>query len=306
MRILKSKTAALSLIEVMVTVAVIGVAGAGIFEVLRTGMILFGKNSSINLSHTESRFGMVKLQQDLNAAVSTPELTGSGVPSLTGSGVNTILSTGTAAGPAAGVYFQTYAGGPFCIYNNSLNQTGSNAPSLPILTGSTFQPLPGQTIHIQALPLNLSTNSLLESQLNGSSRYSASTTSGTTYYTPTFATPIASVIILTDSTTTPATSLNVACFFTTPVVYVVQNNQLVRYSLDPAGSGNMIPTVLAYNVTSATPFTMPVVNSSPGNTFLSVSNLTAVDQSSSNRGYHSVTTPLNTQFSHFTQLTVKY
>jgi len=305
MSIFKSRAAAYTLVEVMITVAVIGVAGAGIFEVLRTGMILFGKNSAINLSHTESRFGLVSLQQDLNAAVSTPELTGTGVPVLNGAGVSTILSGTLVSGSAAGVYFQEYAGGPFCIYVTTLT-IASSATSIPVITGSNFAPLPGQTIHIQALPLTLSSNSMLEAQLSGASPYSASTTStgGMTYYTPTLSSSIGATVTLQDSTTN--TNLNVACFFTTPVVYVVQNGQLVKYTLDPAGSGNMLPSVLAYNVTSATPFSMPAVNYSPANTFVNVSNMTATDPSSSNRGYHSVLTPFTTQFSHFSQLTVKY
>jgi len=304
MRIFKSKAAAFTLVEIMVTAAVVAVAGAGIFEVIHTGMILFGKNSAINLSHSESCFGLINLQQDLNAAVSTPELTGSGVPTITASGISTVLGSGTAVGPAAGVAFQAYAGGPFCIYNNSLTQTASNATTLPILTGTIFKPLPGMTIHIQALPLSLSSSSLLEDQLNGSAPYVAQTTgsagAGSTYYSPTFVNPIGSVIVLSDSSGGTPTALNVACFFTTPVVYVVQNGRLVKYTLDPAGSGTMVSTVLAYSVT------MPTVNYAPANTFVGVTNMTAVDPSSSNRGYHSVTTPFTTQFSHFSQLTVKY
>ena len=144
MRIFKSKAAAYTLVEVMVTVAVISLAGAGVFGVLRTGMILFGKNSAINLSHTESRYGLVELQQAFHSAVSTPELTGSGVPSLTGSGISTVLSSGTAVGPAAGVAFQAYAGGPFCIYVTSGTSIAASATSIPVITGTNFRPLPGQ------------------------------------------------------------------------------------------------------------------------------------------------------------------
>lgn len=291
MNIFKSKAAAFSLIEIMVALAVVGVAGAGVFEVLRTGLILSGKNTAINLSHSESRNGLLRLQQDLSSAVSTPELTDSG---------GNILSSGTARGPAAGVSFQAYAGGPFCLYPSSAS-VSSSATSIQIITGSNFRPLPGETIHIQVLPL---VGTLLEDQLSGSAPYSSSTTSSGTTYTPTLVTALGTAVSLDDPVS--GNPLHVSCFFTTPIRYVVLNGQLVRYSLDPAGSGNMLSTVLSYNVTSATPFSMPTVNSSPQNTFVEVQNFTATDPSSNQRGYNAVITPLTIQIPHFAQMTDKY
>ena len=297
MKIFKSR-AAVSLVETMITVAIISVAGAGVFEVLRVGTILFGKNSAINLSHSESRYGLIQFQQDINSAVSTPQLTGSGTPTLTGTGISTVLSSST--GPAAGVSFQAYAGGPFCLYVGSATTTSSNATSIQVITGTNFRPLPGETIHIQVLPL---ATSLLEDQLSGSGPYSPSTTSAGVTYTPTLVNPLQSINLDDPVSTNP---LQIACFFTTPVVYVVQNGQLVKYSLNPSGNGTLVSTVLAYNVTSTTPFSLPTVNSSPANTFVQALNLTATDPSSSNRGYKSVLTPLTVQIPHFAQMTTLY
>jgi len=179
--------------------------------------------------------------------------------------------------------------------------------------------LPGETIHVQVLPLPTST-ALVEDQLSGSGPYSASTTSAGTTYTPTLVNALGSSISLEDPVS--GNALQVACFFTTPIIYFVQNGQLVRQTLDPAGSGKMISTVLSYNITSATPFSMPTVNSSPQNTFVEVTNFTGIDASSnyqgyrghtptgtlttSNQGYHGGATQLNVQLPHFAQLTVKY
>ena len=296
MKFLRSHAAAFSLIEVMITLAVVGITGVGVFEILRTGLILFGKNSATNLSHVESRFGLLELQQDLNSAVSTPELTDSGC---------NILSSGTASGPAAGVYFQAYAGGPFCLYPVTSGSIPASATSIQVITGNNFTPLPGQMINIQAVPLTTtSTTSLLEVTLGGTGPYSASTTSAGTTYTPTLANAVGASINTNDPVS--GTALHVACFFTTPVDYVVQNGELVKYTLSPSGNGKMVATVLSYNVSSTTPFTMPTINSSPQNTFLEVANLTAFDPSSSNRGYKSVITPFTLQIPHFSQLTVKY
>jgi type II secretory pathway pseudopilin PulG len=290
MKVWKSKAAAYTLVEIMVTLAIVGVTGAGVFEILRAGTILFDKNTAINLSHSQSRFGLLELQQDMNSAVSTPELTDS---------TGTIIS-GTATGPAAGVSFQGYAGGPFCLYvPSSTTPIAATATSIQVITGTAFVPLPGETIHIQYLP-----NTLLEVALSGSGAYSPSTTGTATSYTPSLANQLGSAIALYDPVS--GTALHVACFFTTPIVYVVQNKQLLKEYLDPAGSGRMLSTVLAYNVSSTTPFSMPTVNSSPSNTFLEVQNFTTADPSSSQQGYLSVTTPMTLQVTHFAQLTSKY
>jgi len=292
----RSKITASTLVELMIALAIVSLAGAGVFEILRTGLILGSKNTSINLSHQQSRFALIQLQNDLNSAVSTPELTDS---------AGNILSSGSSSGPAAGVSFQDYAGGPYCLYVSSTSTIPATATSIQVITGSNFQPLPGQYIHIQAVPLTAtSTSSLLEALLSGASRYtSSSTTSGITY-TPTLATAIGGTINLRDPVT--GNPLSVASFFTTPVIYVVQNGQLVKYTLDPAGTGRMLPTVMAYDVSTPTPFSMPSVNSSPQNLFLMVQDLTALDPSSSNRGYHSVTAQMTLQIPHFAQMTVKY
>ena len=294
MKLPGSKAAAMTLVEVMVTVAVISVAGLGAFEMLRTGMILFGKNTAINLSHSESRFSLLELQQELSASASTPELTSSS---------GAVLS-GTAPGPAAGVYFQSYAGGPYSLAVTS-GSIPASATSIQVTTGTNFKPLPGMTIHIQALPLSTnSSTSLVELLLSGSSAYSSSGSGSATTYTPTISGSVGSIIYLRDQHS--GSALTVACFFTAPIIYVVQNGQMVRQSLDPAGSGKMLSTVLAYNVSSAAPFSMPTVNNSPGNTFVQVQNFTAFDPSSSNRGYHAVITPLTVQVSHYAQLTTLY
>jgi prepilin-type N-terminal cleavage/methylation domain-containing protein len=295
MSLFRSKSAAFSLVEMMVTVAIIGVAGLGVVEVLRAGMILFSKNTSINLSHSESRFGLLELQQDLNSAASTPELTDS---------AGNILTSGTATGPAAGVSFQAYAGGPFCLYVSG-SSVPSTATSIQVVTGNNFAPLPGESINIMAVPLTTtSTSSLIEDQLSGSAPYSATTSGTAATYTPTLANALGTTVNLKDPVS--GSSLHVACFFTTPILYLVQNGELVKYTLDPAGSGKLLPSILSYNVTSATPFSMPTINNSPQNTFLDVQNFTAIDPTSSNRGYKSVTTPFTIQIPHFAQLTVKY
>jgi hypothetical protein len=300
----------------MVGVAVIGLACAGIFEILRIGTVLFGKNTAMNVSHSGSRYGLLKLQQDLTSAVSTPLLTSAATPVLSSGSASTII-TGT--GPAAGVYFQDYAGGPFCLLTasgaSSTTMISSSATSLTVVTGSNFRPLAGETIHIAATPLTTtSSNSMIELPI------SSVTTSGSTS-TVTFPQAIGSNITRSDYFTWAP--LYVACFFTTPVVYVVQNGQLIKYGLTASGTAaaTTTATVLVNNCnstfvttvsgtlttgTTGTPFCVQQIDSSPANTYIKVSGFTAIDESSNNRLYKAVTTPFTVTIPHFTQMTIQY
>jgi len=293
---LLSKKAAISLLEVIITVGVITVAGAGIFEILRTGVVLFGKNSSMNLSHNQARFGLLQLQQDMASAVSTADLTDT---------AGNILQSGTAVGPAPGVTFQVYAGGPFCLYAGNATAASSTtqtilatATAVPVVTGTGFKPLSGEIICIQAQPM---LNSVVTGTI--SSVGNSTTTSGTTYYTPTLSGSLGTPIPIWD--TVASQQLSVACYFTAPVRYVVQNGTLMRYTLDPSSSGSMTGVALAYNISSSgtAPFYVPAVNSSNQGAFLQAQNFSAYDPSSNNRGYKGVTTPFTALFS---QLATQY
>jgi len=223
--------------------------------------------------------------------VSTPELT---------DGTGTVIS-GSATGPAAGVSFQSYAAGPMCVYVPSGTTTISgSATSIEVVTGTQgsaldYKPLVGQTLHIQVLP-----TTLVELQVTAVS--GPSTTGTGTVYTVTLSGPLGNNIVVVDPVYNK--TLNVACFLSTPTVYVVENGQLVRITLN--SSGAKVSTVLANFVASATPFTVPTINSASNSTFITVTNFTAIDPSSSNRGYQDGTTPMTVTIPHFAQLTAKY
>ena len=291
MRSFRKQTRAFTLVEIMIVVGIIGVTGLGVVEILRVGTILFNKNTSMNLSHSQSRNGLLRLQEDLHSAISSPELSDS-----TGA-----IISGTFVGPAAGVSFQSYAGGPFALYVPAATNTLANgATSVQVVTGTQgasidYKPLVGQTLHIQTLP-----TSLMELQVTGVA--GPSSTSSGTVYTLTVAGGLSSAITLVSAGMT----LNVACYLSTPVIYTVQNQQLVCIRLD--SGGNQVTTVISRDIpaTALKPFSMPTVNSSAENTFVSVSNFTAVDPYTSLRGYLGVTTPMTVQVPHFAQLTSKY
>jgi len=57
--------------------AAVGAVGLAIFYTLFSGLLLFTKNSAMNVSHEEARVALLELDQDLHSAVSLPELTDS-------------------------------------------------------------------------------------------------------------------------------------------------------------------------------------------------------------------------------------
>src|ERR1700683_3060856 len=96
-----------SLIELMITLGVVGITSGIMWYVLYTGMILFAKNSAINMAHQEARLAMMNMEQNIHAAVSLPYLASTNAfTPLTGSAAN---------GPAAGISFQLWDGGPFQV-----------------------------------------------------------------------------------------------------------------------------------------------------------------------------------------------
>lgn len=299
MRFAKQRIAGFSLVEMMISVAIIGIAGFGVFEILRTGMILYGKNSATNVSNIQGRFGLYNLEQDLHSAASTPELTDS---------AGTILSSGTATGPAAGVYFQAYGGGPFQLYVGSSGSLTASSTSVQIVTGTVsttadYKPMVGQTLHIQYLP-----TALVEGVVSSVS--SASWSSSETVYTLGLSSSLGQTIMTAypSATGTGTTAMSVACFLTSPVKYLVQpassNYQLVNVTLTTGD--NSITNVLARGITSAQPFSTGSAGGSVNTNFIQTTNFTAVDLSSNNRGYQSVTTPFTIEVPHYAQLTTKY
>ncbi|HEX4085871.1 MAG TPA: hypothetical protein VHY22_13240 [Chthoniobacteraceae bacterium] len=301
-----SSLKAFTLTEIMVSIAIVALAGIVVVELSRTGMILFSKNSAINVSAVQGQAGLLEMKNDLNAAVSTPEF---------------ILSSGTVSptvsGSASGIYFQSYAGGPFSIYVTSgTNYLYPTNTSVQVETGTSsggYTPIVGETVHIQATP-----TVLLEKQITSVSL----STSSPTVYTLGISGSLGMQINLTNLTVTPASKMNVACFITSPVKYQVQqgsyNYELVKSVLNSAGA--YTSTVLAYGLTNPSPFTTGSANGSADTAFISTINFTAVDPTSTNLGklqgsgpatsggysFVGATTPFTLEVSHYAQLTVEY
>src|SRR6478735_5281251 len=106
--ILNRTRKAFTLVEVAVTTAVASLTGYAGYSVLHVGLMLFAKNSAINVSHQQARRALLRMENDFNASMSQVQLTDSnGVP------------LPTSIGPEAGISFQVSVGGPYLVTANS-------------------------------------------------------------------------------------------------------------------------------------------------------------------------------------------
>jgi hypothetical protein len=93
------------------------------FSVLKSGIVLFAKNTAVNIAHEEAREGINRLTRDIHASVSMPQLcnldsTTSPVSFPAPNPSPTPIS-GVAVGPMfAAVTFQNVANGPNYIWND--------------------------------------------------------------------------------------------------------------------------------------------------------------------------------------------
>ena len=111
-----------TLVEMLVGAAMSAVVGLAIFSVVNAGMLLAARNLSVNLTNTTMRGSLDRAEQLIQQADSQPVL---------------IDTAGAAAsGPAAGVSFESYLGGPYVI---SAPPTGLPA-NTTVLTGKFVRP----------------------------------------------------------------------------------------------------------------------------------------------------------------------
>ncbi|MDR3402245.1 MAG: prepilin-type N-terminal cleavage/methylation domain-containing protein [Chthoniobacter sp.] len=251
-----------TLIELMVSTAIIAITGTIIYYILNTGMTLFAKNTAINIAHQEARVAVLQMEQDLHGAVSIPQLTDASRNAIAGNG------------PAAGISFQLFASGPFMITPNASAAgypAGQNQVTVRFTGGVV--PVVGQRLIIPTHQTELDITAV------GSG-------SGDVPVTLSANLP-QSVITLQGS---PASQVNIACFLTDRVTYVVNGTQLYYYGRQR----NNNYKVIANDLTSPTPFSIPVTPlGAPFNRFVAAINLITADATSSNRKFRAANMFIN-------------
>ncbi len=113
-RLLFPSNRGFTLVEVMVVAGLTALIGGIAFYVLNAGSILYAKNFSMNASGSALRAGLDRIGAEVSQATDIPQLITLG-PSGTFTLSTTLPTTGTPVGPAAGVIFDKYLGGPYVM-----------------------------------------------------------------------------------------------------------------------------------------------------------------------------------------------
>lgn len=103
---------AYTLVEMIVTIAVINLVGGIVYVFLSAGMSLYAKNTAVNAAHQQARAGVDEMLNNVHASASIPALV-----SISTAGGASRMSPLPAPGlgPAEGIMFQRFDGGPFKI-----------------------------------------------------------------------------------------------------------------------------------------------------------------------------------------------
>jgi prepilin-type N-terminal cleavage/methylation domain-containing protein len=238
-----------TLAEMLISTAAIGVIGTVMFALLNSSITMFAKNVAVNMAHQEARYGMMRVVRDLHQAVSIPQL------------VDASLAPVNTAGPTAGVTFQIVSTGPFEIINDptapSLIQVGTTKPN---------PPPPDVGDHIVVLDYDVECDiTKVTATGAGSNHWNVFLANGN------------------EKRIQTKSGAFVICYITRRVGYAVRNGELRFYP-------NLIATpssynIIARNITSAAPFSLPLNKSgTPDTRYISV-NITVTDPTYSNRGF---------------------
>jgi len=256
----RARQRAAILIELMVSTTIVLISGSIIYTMLNTGMILFAKNTAINMAHQQARTAVLQMEQDLHSAISIPQLVDSSKTAVAGNG------------PSAGISFQLYSKGPLQVASSATQ--GQNQIVIAV---NGYVPTVGQRLCIPTHQV--------EVDIIGVS-------SGTTNRTLTLASvlPVDVLTTLYDPATNQNVAVNVVCFITDRIYYVVNGAELRYFAPTQPPTGKL----MANDITTTTPFSIPVTPAGAQyNRFVAAINLSTADDRSSNRGFKAANMFLN-------------
>ena len=245
----------LSLIEILVTMAVFAVVGLVLYSLVSFSMILGAKNAAINTAHQQARGALVRMQQDLHSAVSTPYLVDANGNQVTG------------AGPAAGISFQKWSSGPHLFKSDAA--AGQNQIIIKITSGQA-PPVVGQRV--------IMPSHQIEDDITA-----VSGTPDNLTLTLAQNLPVA---------VTGTSTYSIACFITERCSYTVVSGTLERQgptaSNSPSVIGHNITTAAPFSTPTA-------ATGSLYSRFVAAINLSTADSHSTNLGFKSSNIYLNGQ-----------
>jgi prepilin-type N-terminal cleavage/methylation domain-containing protein len=292
------ESAGYTLLEVLIAVTVVALTTGGVFECLTTGLNLYAKNVAMNSTHEEGRRGLNRLVRDIHSAVSVPQLIDGSFNQINTQPVD---GNGNPTG-TAGVSFQVVAHGPDYVFqdpagNNMImirdNVAGNYTPHCGM---RLIAPMWGLEDDIYKVTVSGSANHHNVWCTNGSD-VTIYTTKNANYYAITYYTSRIAYLLKNGTWTTDING-NAA--------YI--NGELHRYE-QFFYNGNTTPvwvdmaTVARY-ITSPTPFTVPLnASGTPDSRYVGVK-ISAGNTNYSNRGYHDISTLLNTAIPYRSKLTI--
>ena len=272
-----------SLVELMFTVALIGVLGLLIYSILYTSSVLGAKNTAMNVAHEQARVAMMEMLQDLHSSVSLPALANaSGTPYPSPAPAN-----------AAGIAFQEWSSGPHQIKSDAA--AGQSQIVLKLTTG-TGNPTPvvGEHLVVPSVQIEGDINAV------GGGNGNFTVTLGN-IYGPSLTLQQCVAAGLTYPVTYPVSTLpvgifgtasaggDIVCFVTDRCSYTVANTTL---GWNWKGSTKTIGNY----ITNPAPFSTPTT---PAGAlyyrFVAAIDLSTSDLQYSNRGYKSANILLNGQ-----------
>lgn len=302
----RSKSA-FTLAEMLMALGVLGLLGVVFFHVLNSGIILYAKNSAVNVAHEEARQGIARLTRDIHASISIPQLRDASFNVVSSTPVNGV------APAAAGISFQNIAMGPVYVWKDPtgpgpimIKDSGNQVPTVGMHVISPFFGVEDDIIKTAATPTAASHHNIWlagaeETALaNKVSIFGASgATYSVLYCTYRIMYVVKNGYYVADSQGPYVQSGTSYVPYTSGAGqrYRFENGELHKYSQSYAGNA-LIWTdngAIARNISTPTPFYIPVASSGSSDTKYVGVNLSARDPSSSNRGYLSTAALLNTQ-----------
>lgn len=255
-----------ALLELMVSTSIVLMTGGIIFYILNTGMVLFAKNTAINLAHQQARVAVLQMEQDLHSSVSIPRLVDASKNPVAGNG------------PAAGISFQLYAKGPLQVTPTASQSVyyaaGQNQIKVRV---NGYVPKVGQRLCIPTHQIELD---ITDVGVGSTDRILTLSDSLPVQVSP----------WLYDAGTNTWVAVNIVCFITDRVFFVVNGGSLRHFGPNQSAAGRM----MANDITSSTPFSIPLTPSGAQyNRFVAAINLSTADAGSTNRGFKAANMFLN-------------
>lgn len=258
---LKSHQRGFTIVEVMMATGLMTIVGGMIFIVLNSGMNLYAKNTAVNAAHQQARSGVDQMLHMVHGSVSIPQLVDTTLAPIAAPGV----------GPAAGISFQRFEAGPFPVVANSL--ASSSTVDLNSGSGSAYTPTTNSRLNIPSH--NIEVNVASSSNLGGGIRRFTLTQ------------PIGTDVTIEaggDDDDTAVTYI-ISAFMTYRCSYAVIGTELRYYPTNDLATYK----VIARNITSATPFTVPTLSGGGlQNRYVAAVNISTVEPQFTERGYAAV------------------